>query len=223
MGKILKINGPLVTLELPETVLGEQVRVGRIGLVGEVIGRDGNTALAQLYEDTAGLRPGEVAEGLGWPLSVELGPGLLNAIFDGVQRPLNAVWEQSGDRMARGVSVPSLPRDKRWHFVPEEHRRAGMSLSGGDILGTVQETESILHRILTPPLIHGELLELAPEGDYTIEEVIGRVKLGDGRIEKLRLFHRWPVRTPRPFRNGATMRFSRCSPGNASWIPSTRC
>ena len=119
MGKILEINGPLVKLELPQTVIGEQVRVGRMGLVGEVIGRDGDTALAQLYEDTAGLRPGEVAEGLGWPLSVELGPGLLSAIFDGVQRPLQAVWEQSGDRIARGVAVPSLPRDKRWHFVPD--------------------------------------------------------------------------------------------------------
>ena len=187
MGKILEINGPLVKLELPETVIGEQVRVGRIGLVGEVIGRDGDTALAQLYEDTSGLRPGEIAQGLGWPLSVELGPGLLGAIFDGVQRPLEAVWEQSGDRMARGVAVPSLPRDKRWHFVPDTQHRAGMSLAGGDVLGTVQETESILHRILTPPLVHGELLELAPEGDYTIEEVIGRVKLADGRIEKRRM------------------------------------
>ncbi len=204
MGKILEINGPLVKLQLPETVIGEQVRVGRIGLVGEVISREGDTALAQLYEDTAGLRPGEVAEGLGWPLSVELGPGLLNAIFDGVQRPLNAVWEKSGDRMARGVSVPSLPRDRRWHFVPDPQRRNATHVDGGDVLGAVQETESILHRILTPPLIHGELLELAPEGDYTIEEVIGRVKLTDGnnsgRIEKLRLFHRWPVRIPRPFK-----------------------
>ncbi len=204
MGKILEINGPLVKLELPETVLGEQVRVGRIGLVGEVIGRDGHTALAQLYEDTAGLRPGEEAQGLGWPLSVELGPGLLGGIFDGVQRPLQAVREQSGDRMARGVAVPSLARDKRWHFVPDPHRRAGTPLSGGDVLGTVQETESILHRILTPPLMHGELLELAPEGDYTIEETLGRVRLTEGahsgRIEKLHLFHRWPVRTPRPFK-----------------------
>jgi V/A-type H+/Na+-transporting ATPase subunit A len=112
MGKILEINGPLVRLALPEAVIGEQVRVGRIGLIGEIIGRTGDTALAQLYEDTGGLRPGEVAEGLGWPLSVELGPGLLNAIFDGVQRPLNAVREKSGDRIARGVSVPSLPRDR---------------------------------------------------------------------------------------------------------------
>ena len=200
MGKILEINGPLVSLLLPEAVIGEQVRVGRIGLVGEVIGRNGDTALAQLYEDTGGLRPGEVADGLGWPLSVELGPGLLNSIFDGVQRPLNAVREKSGDRIARGVSVPSLARDRRWHFVPDPRRQTAVQINGGDVLGTVQETESIRHRILTPPLTHGELLELAPEGDYTVDEVIGRIRLADGAIEKLRMFHRWPVRTPRPFR-----------------------
>ena len=200
MGKILEINGPLVSLLLPEAVIGEQVRVGRIGLVGEVIGRNGDTALAQLYEDTGGLRPGEVADGLGWPLSVELGPGLLNSIFDGVQRPLNAVREKSGDRIARGVSVPSLARDRRWHFVPDPRRQTAVQINGGEVLGTVQETESIRHRILTPPLTHGELLELAPEGDYTVDEVIGRIRLADGAIEKLRMFHRWPVRTPRPFR-----------------------
>jgi V/A-type H+-transporting ATPase subunit A len=204
MGKILEINGPLVKLQLPESVLGEQVRVGAIGLVGEVIGRDGDTALAQLYEDTAGLRPGEVATGLGWPLSVELGPGLLNAIFDGIQRPLNAVREKSGDRIARGVSVPSLSREQRWHFVPDPRWHESPHVEGGDVLGTVQETASIQHRILTPPMMQGELMELAPEGDYTIEEVIGRVKLrggvNDGHIEKLLMFHRWPVRTPRPFK-----------------------
>jgi len=200
MGKILEINGPLVKLLLPEAVIGEQVRVGHIGLVGEVIGRDGDTALAQLYEDTGGLRPGEVADGLGWPLSVELGPGLLNAIFDGVQRPLNAVREKSGDRIARGVSVPSLPRDRRWHFIPDPQRQGTPRINAGDVLGTVRETESILHRILASPKTHGELLELAPEGDYTVDEVIGRIRLADGTIEKLRMFHRWPVRTPRPFR-----------------------
>jgi V/A-type H+-transporting ATPase subunit A len=200
MGKILEINGPLVKLELPQTVIGEQVRVGRMGLVGEVIGRDGDTALAQLYEDTAGLRPGEMAEGLGWPLSVELGPGLLGAIFDGVQRPLHAVREKSGDRIARGVAVPALPRDRRWHFVPEVGLCGGCALVGGNVLGSVEETESITHRILTPPLMRGELLELAPVGDYSVDEPIGRVKLPDGRIEKLYLFHRWPVRTPRPFK-----------------------
>lgn len=200
MGKILEINGPLVRLELPQTAIGEQVRVGHLGLVGEVIGRDGDTALAQLYEDSAGLRPGEVAEGLGWPLSVELGPGLLGTIFDGVQRPLHAVWEQSGDRIARGVTAPALARDARWRFVPAPALRVGGELAGGDVLGTVQETASIQHRILTPPLLEGALLELAPEGDYAVDEVIGRVRRADGGIEKLRLFHRWPVRSPRPFR-----------------------
>lgn len=200
MGKIIEVNGPLVRLELPQTVLGEQVRVGTLGLVGEVIGRDGDTALAQLYEDTAGLRPGEVAEGLGWPLSVELGPGLLGTIFDGIQRPLHAMRELSGDRIARGVAVPPLPRDTRWHFVPDPARRAGSHLAGGDVLGTVQETASIVHRILAPPDLAGELAELAPEGDYTVDEVIGRVRLGDGGVAKLRLHHRWPVRTPRPYR-----------------------
>jgi V/A-type H+-transporting ATPase subunit A len=221
MGKILEINGPLVKLELPQTVIGEQVQVGAMGLIGEVISRDGNTALAQLYEDTAGLKPGEQADGLGWPLSVELGPGLLSAIFDGVQRPLDAVRAKSGDRIARGVMVPALSRERRWHFVPDAARTQNSLLQGGDVLGTVQETESISHCILVPPLIHGELLELAPEGDYTLDEVIARVKLqggmggaggaggmGDmasepvdaGKIEKLHLFHRWPVRHPRPFK-----------------------
>src|ERR1700690_2209871 len=111
MGKILEINGPLVKLELPETMIGEQVRVGRLRLVGEVIGRDGNTALAQLYENTEGLRPGETAEGLGYPLSVELGPGLLGTIFDGIQRPLHAMRQLSGDYIARGIEVAALPRD----------------------------------------------------------------------------------------------------------------
>jgi V/A-type H+-transporting ATPase subunit A len=200
MGRILEINGPLVKLELPQTVIGEQVRVGGMGLIGEVIGREADTALAQVYEDTAGLRPGEAAEGLGRPLSVELGPGLLGAIFDGVQRPLAAMREESGDRIARGIVVPSLPRDRRWHFVPDPQQRPGGALAGGDVLGTVQETGSIRHGILVPPLVHGELLELAPVGDYTLDDTIGRVRLGDGRVEKLRLYHRWPVRIPRPFR-----------------------
>jgi V/A-type H+-transporting ATPase subunit A len=200
MGKILEINGPIVRLELPETVIGEQVRVGELKLVGEVIGRSGDTALAQLYENTEGLRPGEAAEGLGYPLSVELGPGLLNAIFDGVQRPLEAVWAQSGDRIARGVQVHALPRDRVWRFEPQADLRPGAQLAGGAVLGTVQETESIQHRILTPPELSGELVDLVPAGGYRVDEVIGRVRDRDGQVHKLQLFHRWPVRTPRPYR-----------------------
>ncbi len=200
MGKILEINGPLVKLELPESVLGEQVRVGQLGLIGEIIARDGDTALAQLYEDTAGLRPGESAEGLGRPLSVELGPGLLGAIFDGVQRPLQAMRQQSGDRIARGVAVASLSREQLWRFEPNPALLIGHLLQGGDVLGTVQETASITHRILVPPKVQGEILELAATGDYRIEDVIAHVRLANGHVEKLYLFHRWPVRTPRPYR-----------------------
>ena len=199
MGKILEINGPLVKLELPQTMIGEQVRVGRLRLVGEVIAREGDTALAQLYENTEGLRPGELAEGLGFPLSVELGPGLLGTIYDGIQRPLPAVRALSGDYIARGVEVPALPRDKRWPFMPNA-QLLNTRLQGGEILGTVQETASIEHRILVPPNAAGELVDLAPAGDYGVEDVIAHVRLADGSMRELQLFHRWPVRTPRPYR-----------------------
>ena len=199
MGKILEINGPILRLDLPGAVIGEQVRVGQLGLVGEVIGRDGGSALAQMYESTEGLRPGEAAEGLGHPLSVELGPGLLNTIFDGVQRPLQAVWEKSGDRIARGVEVPALPRDRRWPFVPAEAVQIGMGVAGGEVIGGVQETPSIQHRIMVPPDVRGELLELAPAGDYAVDESVARVRMADGSVRKLGLSQRWPVRTPRPF------------------------
>src|SRR3569832_465223 len=105
------------------------------------------------------------------------------------------MWEQSGDRIARGVAVASLPRDRRWHFVPDRRRHTGMPMVGSEVLGTVQETETNQHRILVPPRVQGELLELAPEGEHTVEDVIGRVRLAEGSIEKLHLFHRWPVRT----------------------------
>ncbi|MGA9991997.1 MAG: V-type ATP synthase subunit A, partial [Thiobacillaceae bacterium] len=199
MGKILEINGPLVKLELPQTMIGEQVRVGRLRLVGEVIAREGDTALAQLYENTQGLRPGETAEGLGYPLSVELGPGLLGTIFDGIQRPLHAVRALSGDYIARGIEVAALPRDKRWPFVPNP-QLLNTQLQGGEILGTVQETPSIEHRILAPPDAAGELVDLASPGEYRVEDIIAHLRMADGTMRELQLFHRWPVRTPRPYR-----------------------
>jgi V/A-type H+-transporting ATPase subunit A len=180
-------------------MIGEQVRVGELKLVGEVISREGNTALAQMYENTEGLRPGETADGLGYPLSVELGPGLIGAIFDGIQRPLEAIRQLSGDYISRGIEVASLNRDKRWPFVPRAER-VGIRLQGGEVLGTVQETPSIEHRILAPPDAVGELLDLAPAGDYGVEDVIAHLRQPDGSIRKLQLFHRWPVRTPRPYR-----------------------
>ena len=198
-GRIIDINGPIVTISLPGVLNGEQVRLGEQGLVGEVIGRENDRAVVQVYESTEGLRPGEAAEATGHSLSVELGPGLLGNIFDGVQRPLNTIFRQSGDFISRGINIPALDRERRWTFQPAGIA-PGTALHGGEILGSVQETSSLLHRILVPPGLSGELLEIAPTGEYTVEEVVARVKDPAGKLHKLKLYQRWPVRTPRPYR-----------------------
>ncbi len=200
MGSILEVNGPIVTVRLPGVLNGEQVRVGKLGLVGEVIGREADRAVVQVYESTESLRPGEEAEALGHPLSVELGPGLLGNIFDGVQRPLYAVLEKSGDHIARGLQLSPLDRERRWAFTPAPGLTAGKTAPGGSVLGTVAETETIQHRILVPPDVQGELVELAAAGSYAVEQVIARVRQADGKLRDLRLYHRWPVRVPRPYR-----------------------
>jgi V/A-type H+/Na+-transporting ATPase subunit A len=200
VGEIVEINGPIVTIRLPSVLTGEQVRVGRLNLVGEVIGREEDLAIAQVYESTDGLKPGEEADALGHPLSVELGPGLLGQIFDGVQRPLELVMAASGDRIARGLDISSLPRGKKWPFQPNAELSIGTQIAGGAILGSVQETSAIAHRILVPPDVKGELIDLAPVGDYDIEEIIARVQDARGGIHKLKLYQRWPVRQPRPYR-----------------------
>lgn len=198
-GIIREINGPIILITLPGVRNGEQVKIGTLGLYGEVITLKDDNAVVQAYESTEGVRPGEPVEGLGWPLSVELGPGLLGGIFDGVQRPLETIFDQSGDHIPRGLSVPALDREKQWCFRPNENLQHGEQLAPGTQLGTVQETETIEHRILLPQDRSGELVELAPEGDYRLEEPIGRVRTSDGRTRKLKLYQRWPVRTPRPY------------------------
>ena len=199
VGRIQEINGPIVTVELSGLRNGEQVRIGGIGLVGEVIALDGPRALVQAYESTEGLRPGEPVRGLGHPLAVELGPGLLGSIFDGVQRPLATIFRESGDSIPRGLDIPSLDRTKAWAFKPNPELEVGSTVAGGAILGTVQETGAIEHRILVPPLLSGALTELAPAGDYALEDPIGRLRTADGHTHKLFLYHRWPVRTARPY------------------------
>jgi V/A-type H+-transporting ATPase subunit A len=146
------------------------------------------------------VRPGETAEPLGHPLAVELGPGLLGNIYDGVQRPLAAIYEASGDQIARGVSLAPLDRTRRWKFTPEPGLAPGAAVEGGAIVGRVPETKTIEHRVLLPPDVNGELLELASEGEYAVEDVIARVREPSGTVRELRLYHRWPVRTPRPYR-----------------------
>lgn len=200
MGRVLEINGPIATVHLPGVLNGEQVRIGRLGLVGEVIGRSGEEAIVQVYESTESVRPGEAAEPLGHPLSVELGPGLLGGIFDGVQRPLDAIYRQSGDLIARGLSVPALDRARRWSFTPEPGLGPGMRIAGGALLGRVPETRTIEHRVLVPPDASGELIALAAAGEYGVDDVVARVRGPDGAVAELKLHQRWPVRTPRPYR-----------------------
>ncbi|HMA10639.1 MAG TPA: V-type ATP synthase subunit A, partial [Steroidobacteraceae bacterium] len=200
MGEILEINGPIVRVRLPQVLTGEQVQVGRLRLTGEVIGREGDEAIVQVYETTDGLCPGDSVEPLGHPLSVELGPGLLGQIFDGVQRPLRSLYTLSGDHIARGLTVDSLDRDKRWPFVPNAELAHGHTVAPGSVLGSVQETAHITHHILVPPHLGGTLLELAPAGDYTLEQPVAHIQDAHGHTHKLKLYHRWPVRTPRPYR-----------------------
>ncbi|MES9881446.1 MAG: V-type ATP synthase subunit A [Sedimenticola sp.] len=199
-GIIQEINGPIVTIRMPGVRNGEQVKIGEMGLYGEVISLKGENALVQSYEPTESIRPGGPVEGLGWPLSVELGPGLLGSIFDGVQRPLETIFHTAGDHIPRGLNLPALDREKEWHFCPTEALERGTWINAGALLGTVQETRVIEHRIMVPAHFQrGELIELAPEGDYRLEDTIGRIRTPLGQVHKLRLFHRWPVRTPRPY------------------------
>ena len=199
-GVIRDINGPIVTIELPGVRNGEQVKIGELGLFGEVISLNGRQAIVQTYESTEGVRPGGPAIGLGWPLSVELGPGLLGGIFDGVQRPLEKIALQSGDYIRRGLSIPALDRSRVWEFEPNPELEPGATLGPGVVLGSVQETQTIRHRILVPPGLRGELEEIAPSGDYDLEATIGRLRDAQGRSHRLQLYHRWPVRKPRPYK-----------------------
>jgi V/A-type H+-transporting ATPase subunit A len=177
---------------------GEQVSIGALALTGEVLGRKGQDAIVQVYESTETLRPGDDVLPLGHPLSVELGPGLLGRIFDGVQRPLDEISRLHGDTIPRGISVASLDRETLWHFTPRPGLTVGEQVTEGFSLGEVPETESIVHHILVPPGINGELVELASAGEYRVEDTIAVLRDAEGREHRLQLFHRWPVRVPRP-------------------------
>ncbi len=191
-GTIVKIAGPAVIARgITGARMYDLVHVGREGLLGEIIRLDGDTAFIQVYEDTSGLRVDEPVATTGAPLAVELGPGLLTGIFDGIQRPLESLRAQKGDFMARGVTTDALDRSRRWAFSPAV--RPGAKVAPGDVIGTVAEF-SFEHRILVPPSSRGGEIAEIRSGGFTVDEVIGR--LSDG--EELRLMHRWPVRAPRP-------------------------
>ncbi|MDK2869932.1 MAG: V/A-type H+/Na+-transporting ATPase subunit [Pyrococcus sp.] len=198
-GRIIRVTGPLVIADgMKGAKMYEVVRVGELGLIGEIIRLEGDKAVIQVYEETAGLKPGEPVEGTGSSLSVELGPGLLTSIYDGIQRPLEVLREKSGHFIARGISAPALPRDKKWHFTPKV--KVGDKVVGGDIIGEVPETSIIVHKIMVPPGIEGEIVEIADEGEYTVEEVIAKVKTPSGEIKELKMYQRWPVRIKRPYK-----------------------
>lgn len=194
-GTVIKVSGPLVVARgLSGSRMYEMVRAGKLGLFGEIIEIKGDSYSIQVYEETEGMAPGEPVVPTGLPLSVELGPGLLKSIYDGVQRPLNVLKEQYGDFIVRGAESPALDRSKKWEFKPMA--AVGEDVAQGDILGTVQETELIVHSILVPPGVSGTVKSIRA-GEYTVEETIAVLKTANGDYEA-KLMQRWPVRIQRP-------------------------
>jgi len=199
IGRVKRVNGPVIeVMGITDAEMFELVRVGEEGLVGELIKLEADNAVVQVYEDTTGIAPFDPVYGTGMPLSVELGPGMVGTIYDGIQRPLEAIRTVSDVYIRRGITVPSLNRETRWHFVPSV--KGGDRLRGGAVLGTVQETGNVLHRVLVPPGIEGVLESAVPEGEYTVEEVIAILRTADTQSKELSLMHRWPIRVQRPVR-----------------------
>ena len=197
-GNIVKVAGPLVIAEgMRDANMFDVVRVSKQRLIGEIIEMHGDRASVQVYEETAGLGTGEEVESTGMPLSVELGPGLIRGIFDGIQRPLESIMRVAGNSLTRGVEVPSLDREKRWHFYPTAN--VGDAVSGGDIIGYTDETDVVRHKIMVPVGVSGTLAALN-EGDFTVTDEIGSVKSADGTKTPLTLMQRWPVRRGRPYK-----------------------
>jgi len=173
----------------------ELVRVGEAGIIGEIIRLEGQNAAIQAYEETTGIKTGEKVEGTGKPLSVELGPGLIKQVYDGIQRPLPVIQDLIGSRIERGIIPPALDRKKRWHFIPTLKNRT--HVVGGNIIGIVQETSLVEHKILVPPKVNGIVEKVAAEGEYTVSEPIAKVTTKKSE-ESLYLMHSWPIRHPRP-------------------------
>ena len=195
-GKILKVSGPLVIAEgMKRADMFDVVHVGKDKLIGEIIEMHGDRASVQVYEETAGLGRGDVVASTGAPLSVELGPGLIGNIYDGIQRPLEKLREMAGSNLTRGIVSPALDREKMWHFEATAQR--GARVGGGDILGTVNESEALVHKVMVPPGMKGTLLSLRT-GDYRVTDKIGTLEDDEGNTHDLTLMQKWPVRVARP-------------------------
>ncbi len=198
VGRIVKVAGPLVVAEgMSGAKMYDVALVSEKKLLGEIIELKGDLASIQVYEETAGVGPGEPVYPTGAPLSVELGPGLIRSIYDGVERPLDKIAALAGDFITRGIHVPALDREKKWHFKPT--KKKGDTVEAGDVIGEVQETELVVHKIMVPPGVRGELVEIQ-EGEYTVEEPVAKVKTPEGETKDIIMMQKWPVRKPRPFR-----------------------
>lgn len=198
IGTILRVSGPLVVATgLDMAKMFDLVKVGEEGLVGEIIEMRGGRAFIQVYEATEGLKPGDVVQSTGAPLSVELGPGLISGIYDGVERPLEILENIWGSFITRGAEAPAIPRDVKWNFNPS--KKIGDEVKGGDIIGTVQEKENFEHRIMVPPQVKGGKIVKIGAGDFSVEDVVCVLKLDDRHFE-INMLSTWPVRIPRPYK-----------------------
>ena len=197
-GKIIKVSGPLVVADgMEEANIQDICRVGHLGLIGEIIEMRGDQASIQVYEETSGLGPGEPVASTGLPLSVELGPGMMSQMFDGIQRPLERFRSKTeSDYLIRGVALPVLDRERSWHFIPQV--QVGEAVKAGQILGYVQETDLIQHRIMVPNGISGRLTAIE-EGDYRVTDTVYQIEGKDGQVFQGSLMQKWPVRKGRPF------------------------
>ena len=201
-GRIIKVAGPLVVAEgMGHANMFDVVRVGKMRLIGEIIEMRGDKASIQVYEETAGLGPGDIVVSDDMQLSVELGPGLITNIFDGIQRPLEDIREKYGPLIEKGIDVPSLDREKYWDF--EATVKIGDYVKAGDVVGTVQETPSLVHKIMVPPNIEGEIIYIR-SGSYTVSQHVAKIKKPGGESCEISMLQRWPVRTARPYKEKMT-------------------
>lgn len=198
-GKIVKVSGPLVVATgLADANMADVVRVGEQRLIGEILTMTGDSASIQVYEETSGLGPGAAVETTGYPLSVELGPGLMENIYDGIQRPLEQIMAITGANITRGIEVAALDRDKKWEFTPTV--AAGAKVVGGDVIGTVQETRVVLHKIMVPPNLSGTI-ESISGGAFTVTDTVAVLKKDNGQTVELTMMQKWPVRVGRPYKH----------------------
>ena len=197
-GKVVKVSGPLVVATgLADANMSDVVRVGPRRLIGEILTMKGDSASIQVYEETSGLGPGAEVVTTGAPMSVELGPGMIEGIYDGIQRPLEKIVEKVGACITRGVEVPALDPEKKWEFTPAVQE--GTEVVGGDVIGTVPETAVVLHKIMVPPKMSGTIVKVAAKGQYTIHETVAVLRTKEGKEVELTMVQKWPVRVGRPY------------------------